>query len=208
MLEAAKYPDLFLCTGGILTNCASFSGKKTHQRHPSEDFILGTNINLNTIQSSVAKMKIQNQNASVSSTNQNSTDQLTVCDSDTSTGQVSKTDPEIQNKTCQDDKDLNVHQAEYRGQMDSSDSNQVKDVGDNTQPASTNKEQPLSNLPPSLADLQNPNTFSLEATPPSKRKITKSSFLNPSGQLAEKSDDPNDPLNSLDPLWTIKQDKA
>jgi hypothetical protein len=68
----------------------------------------------------------------------------------------------------------------------------------------------LQHLPPSLADLQNPNTFTLDAsTPPNKKKITKASFFNPSGGLQDSaSSESGDPLSSLDPLWTISKHQS
>ena len=62
-------------------------------------------------------------------------------------------------------------------------------------------------VPLSLADLQNPNMFTLDRTPPSKRKITKASFANPTGRMADVAKDTSDPLNMLDPLWTVKASK-
>lgn len=54
-----------MTSGGILTNKATFNdripgpGEKSHQRKPSEDFILGTTSSLSVIQSNVAKMSIK-----------------------------------------------------------------------------------------------------------------------------------------------------
>lgn len=63
----------------------------------------------------------------------------------------------------------------------------------------------LPNSTPSLVELQNPHTFEMgDATPPSKRKITKANFNNKAGSLAELTKDPTDPLGQLDPLWTMK----
>ena len=198
----------FQLVGGILTSSASFSGKKSHQRHPSEDFILGTNMNLNTIQSSVAKMKIHNQNSTATAASQNSVDQMAASDDSSTSGQEPKIDRD--NKTGQaEEPGTTRQQVEEDHQMAYGNSNEVKEPDGNSRAVSSkDKEKALSNLPPSLAELQNPNTFSLEVTPPSKRKITKSSFLNSGGQLTDKPDDPSDPLNSLDPFWTMKQDKA
>ncbi|XP_064646276.1 tyrosine-protein phosphatase non-receptor type 23-like [Lineus longissimus] len=67
----------------------------------------------------------------------------------------------------------------------------------------------VQSMPPSLADLQNPNTFTLDtSTPPNKKKITKASFFNPSSGLQDSmSSDSGDPFSSLDPLWTITNTK-
>ena len=62
----------------------------------------------------------------------------------------------------------------------------------------------VTNLPPSLADLQSPSTFKLDTTPPTKRKITKASFYSQDTSMQDNTNDPTDPLSQLDPLWTIK----
>lgn len=60
-------------------------------------------------------------------------------------------------------------------------------------------------IPTSLADLQNPKTFCMDVNPPTKRKITKASFLSQTGSIANSAtSDPNDPLSQLDPLWSLK----
>lgn len=38
---------------------------------------------------------------------------------------------------------------------------------------------------------------------PSRRKISKEDFINPSNSLGSSSIDPSDPLSSLDPLWSL-----
>ena len=57
--------------------------------------------------------------------------------------------------------------------------------------------------PLSLQDLQDPQTFQLDLTPPTKRKITKASFDSKQSGLAA-NEDPNDPFSQLDPMWTNK----
>ena len=65
----------------------------------------------------------------------------------------------------------------------------------------------LPNLPPSLAELQNPNTFKLDQSPPGRRKITKQNFSSKTTSIKDSQEvDPNDPLSTLDPLWTVKSD--
>lgn len=59
-------------------------------------------------------------------------------------------------------------------------------------------------LPCSLADLQDPKTFTLGAAT-GKKKITKASFTQSHSALADSPEDPSDPLSSLDPLWSIKK---
>ncbi|XP_061164355.1 tyrosine-protein phosphatase non-receptor type 23-like [Saccostrea echinata] len=56
----------------------------------------------------------------------------------------------------------------------------------------------------SLADLQNPHTFDL-GTSEGKKKITKANFQQKTSGLSGHSSDPSDPLNSLDPLWSLNK---
>ena len=70
--------------------------------------------------------------------------------------------------------------------------------------------QHKSTMPAALADLQNPNTFSmsLEGATHGKKRITKQSFNQKSGSLQDVSVDASDPLSQLDPLWTMKEKKG
>ena len=62
-----------------------------------------------------------------------------------------------------------------------------------------------STIPESLAKLQDPHTFQLgTSTPPSETRITKASFTNKTTNLADNLNKMDDPLSSLDPLWTMK----
>ncbi|KAL4217444.1 Tyrosine-protein phosphatase non-receptor type 23 [Mactra antiquata] len=54
----------------------------------------------------------------------------------------------------------------------------------------------------SLAELQDPSKFTLGTSEGSKRKITKADFTGEKKTVVEQ--DPNDPLSSLDPFWTVK----
>ncbi|XP_052812230.1 tyrosine-protein phosphatase non-receptor type 23-like isoform X2 [Mya arenaria] len=57
-------------------------------------------------------------------------------------------------------------------------------------------------LSSSLAELQDPTKFTIGTNEGSKKKIKKTDFTDPNRQPAER--DPNDPLSSLDPFWTVK----
>ena len=78
-----------------------------------------------------------------------------------------------------------------------------------TQPTSANAPgaAPTQNTPLSLSDLQNPQTFSLgTSTPPMKKKMSKSDFTQQGGGISKAGqDNKDDPLSSLDPLWSIKK---
>lgn len=60
-----------------------------------------------------------------------------------------------------------------------------------------------------VADLLDPATFTLDPSQgtPAKQKITRESFMNPPGSLAQTKPDPKDPLSQLDPLWSLKKGK-
>ncbi|XP_071112236.1 tyrosine-protein phosphatase non-receptor type 23-like [Haliotis cracherodii] len=62
-------------------------------------------------------------------------------------------------------------------------------------------------VPNSLVDLQNPSTFTLGTATPEKKKITKASFAGKPAGIKENLNRPDDPLSSLDPLWTIAKEK-
>ena len=63
----------------------------------------------------------------------------------------------------------------------------------------------LQKVSSSLADLQDPNTFTIGTSPKGKRKITKADFLSGETTLNKVDDDDgSDPLSTLDPLWSLK----
>lgn len=56
-----------------------------------------------------------------------------------------------------------------------------------------------------LSNLLDPSTFSLDSSSV-KRKICKEDFSSShKGSLQDQNLDVNDPLNCLDPLWTVKK---
>lgn len=57
-----------------------------------------------------------------------------------------------------------------------------------------------------LTDLENPDNFSLNNQ--QQKRITKKNFIYSKGTLNEPAkSNPGDPLNTLDPLWTLKSAK-
>ena len=60
------------------------------------------------------------------------------------------------------------------------------------------------NAPLSLADIQNPLTFKLDTTPPTKRKATKQDFFKQESGIGTVMTD-SDPFSQLDPLWSVKK---
>ena len=211
-----------ILAGGILTNRAHFGdklpskGEKTHQRKPSEDFIMGTTSNLSVIQSSVAKMHVkvdpdaEEQNVIANGDNSHSTSSVT------GTPVHSVTSSTNDEQSAQDvvmPSAERVETASPQSNRSRSGSNcsgvsqgSLPQVarGSSASPSPKHKGV-LSNLPPSLADLQNPNTFKLDQSPPGRRKVTKQNFINKTASIKDSQEvDPNDPLNTLDPLWTVK----
>ena len=71
--------------------------------------------------------------------------------------------------------------------------------------------QHQASVPPqtSLADLQDPEKFSLDMTDIGKpKKYSKAQFHNKNTGLQDNVNDPSDPLSMLDPLWTVKDKPA
>ena len=63
------------------------------------------------------------------------------------------------------------------------------------------KNSTFTNLPPTLASLSNPSTFTIGE---GEKKTTRANF-DKSGNIREQTPDPNDPFTNLDPLWTMKK---
>ena len=62
----------------------------------------------------------------------------------------------------------------------------------------------LQKVSSSLADLQDPSTFTIGTSPKGRRKITKADFTSGETTLDKTEDDGSDPLSTLDPLWSLK----
>jgi len=189
---------------GIHTSKATFGSKTPvlsgHGRMPSDDLVLGLP-NLSAIQSSVSKMSIRPQrqqtDAAASDTGSSELASKAECGSSDSVDGVSVLSV-----------DASATQAtEQSGSSSSvlSTSVMYAPVAASTAVESTSS---LPALPPSLADLQNPATFSIQPSPKHGRKITKASFFDPNrpalGETADASAGSADPLNKLDPLWSLK----
>lgn len=220
----------FILPGGILTTKASFGdklphpGDKTHSRNPSEDFVFGHS-NISSLQSSVAKLSThqhstQSQAATVDA-NASATTRSPASVSPPSVPEASEDPSPPQEKdadkaTTPTDVPLPTTngkevapeengscQSSLAMPIDASSEISASSSAANSRPGSAS----LNPVLLSLADLQNPSTFKMDPSQPTKKKITKASFLNPSRSLAEGSTDPSDPLSQLDPLWSLK-DKA
>lgn len=191
--------------GGVHTSKTTFGNKTptvgSHGRVPSDDLVLGLP-NLSAIQSSVSKMNVrpQRQQADPAASDGGSAEPAVRAEYNSSDNidgaSVSSTDASI------------IPGQEHSGlsSVSSSLTTCAPLAAESAQNASTSS---LSSLPPSLADLQNPATFSIQPSPKHGRKITKASFFDPSRpSLCEASSDGSessaDPLSRLDPLWTLK----
>jgi len=195
--------------GGIHTSKTTFGNKTPtvggHGRVPSDDLVLGLP-NLTAIQSSVSKMNVRPQRQQP----------------DSAASDVSGSEPAVRAESSSSNNvegasvfpvDGSVMPGHDHSGLSSpasststtgapSDATSAQDVSDIATTSS------LSSLPPSLADLQNPATFSIQPSPKHGRKITKASFFDPSrpslGETTNGSEGSADPLSRLDPLWTLK----
>ncbi|XP_036357587.1 tyrosine-protein phosphatase non-receptor type 23 isoform X2 [Octopus sinensis] len=193
---------------GILTNKASFGdklpnpGDKTHQRKPSEDL---TKINVSSAQTETSK------DSKVTSSKSEETN--SEVDSGKVVDSTSSNLPDLVQQQC----NLNTSDATGEAQVESrsrsgsgSSSKSIGTAGGSSGTTSmSNSPQHIGSsqqkdIPLSLAQLQNPNTFTLELTA-GRKKITKSSFTNKTTSITDSMNDPDDPLSSLDPLWSIKK---
>lgn len=189
-------------TDGVHTSKATFGNKTPslsgHGRMPSDDLVLGLP-NLSAIQSSVSKMNVRPQ--------RQQSDAAAAAASDAGSSEsASKAEGSLSDST--DGASVSSFDAattpatEQTGFLSTSATYAAPDSA----AASTCS---LPSLPPSLADLQNPATFSIQPSPKHGRKITKASFFDPSrpalGETTtDQSQDTADPLDKLDPLWSLK----
>jgi len=186
--------------GGVHTSKTTFGNKTPtmgHGRVPSDDLVLGLP-NLSAIQSSVSKMNIrpprQQTDTAASDTASSESAVKTECSSSDSIDGAS---------------DVAVMPMSEHSSL-SSPALSTLTVGPPLAAELIQNESTSSipGLPPSLADLQNPATFSIQPSPKHGRKITKASFFDPSrpalGEAAGESEDSIDPLSKLDPLWSLK----
>jgi len=187
--------------GGIHTSKPMFGCKTPtmsggHGRVPSDDLVLGLP-NLSAIQSSVSRMNVrpQRQQPDADATGTESATKTDCSSSDSVDGvSVSSVDASV------------APGSEHSGLSSpvlSTSASAAESAPDTSSVASS-----LSNLPPSLADLQNPATFSIQPSPKHGRKITRASFFDSSrpalGEPADESEGCGDPLSRLDPLWSLK----
>ncbi len=206
-------------SGGILTNRAHFGdklpskGEKTHQRKPSEDFIMGTTSSLSVIQSSVDKMHVKQDvnaveqngfadNAHAQSGHAAAGGDATVASAAEAMAAAMLSSPEVFSAEPSE-----ATETDDRSRSGSSASGVSRGSSQGSARPSPQHTGNLPNLPPSLADLQNPNTFKLDQKPtgPAKRKVTKQSFIEKTSSIQDSHENnPDDPLSSLDPLWTVK----
>ncbi len=219
--------------GGILTNRAQFGdklptkGDKGHRRNPSEDFIMGTSSNLSFIQSSVNKMHVKSNESVVTngdgtpnvmtSSSEGTQESMMSSQSDGSMpaeqndgAQVVMTssDAAVENNQSGAPLEGSVSSPQLNRSRSGSNSSVVSQgskvsLQGSTSPSPQHKGV-ISNIPKSLADLQNPNTFQIGQSPPTTRKVTKQNFTNKTTSIKDSLNDPNDPLSNLDPLWSVK----
>ena len=208
------YKVSYFLLGGVLTNRATFGSKlpshhdKEHHRKPSDDFILGSGISFSVIQSSVAKLGSSSTSVvsgqhnfdsieNASNALQQNMQSLSMSQSTLSSHQTDDSDafslPD-DHQSCASlgaDSESNLNNNNSNIALLEQQSNSMK----------TNVQ-----IPPSLANLQNPQTFEMDCgDSPNKKRISKASFMRKEGGgLLEATNKPDDPLSNLDPLWTLK----
>lgn len=230
LLFVSLFSNLDFCpTGGILTNKASFGDKlpnrggKTHQRKPSEDLILST------VQNQLSKDSKGNTNTNNEANDTISkVDNLNNTDGNSAPPDVSLVNsslPDLVQQQChishsdtETGTDFDVHsEGPTQTRSRSGSGSSAKSLGTSGGGSGTGSvssspqhtggnrvQSQTKNVPLSLAQLQNPSTFTLEPTT-GRKKITKSSFTNKTSSITDSMNDPGDPLSSLDPLWSINK---
>ncbi|CAH1788589.1 unnamed protein product [Owenia fusiformis] len=203
------YGQDLLMKRGILTSRVSFGdklpspGEKPH-RLPSEDFILGTG-NLTAIQSSISEMF----KTSSSSPPPPHTSTAEIHDTQREDNRTANGAPEQPVNIEPVAKNVDTHKHEEQvapiNGDDIQDSVGQNNPNDITTESDTQKPTEITNT--ALTDLQNPEKFTLEPSPSSKRKITKANFNTHSGCLESSQVDPADPLSQLDAMWSVKGKK-
>jgi len=190
--------------GGVHTSKTTFGSKTPtgHGRVPSDDLVLGLP-NLSAIQSSVSKMNVRPQ--------RQQTDSAAASDaggSETAVKAEYNSSDSVDGASTSSVDASVLQMSEHSGLSSPASSTSTAYpplAAESVQNESTSS---LPGLPPSLADLQNPATFSIQPSPKHGRKITKASFFDPSRPaLGETTDEPDgsaDPLSKLDPLWSLK----
>uniref|UniRef100_A0A131XBV6 Putative tyrosine protein phosphatase non-receptor type n=1 Tax=Hyalomma excavatum TaxID=257692 RepID=A0A131XBV6_9ACAR len=191
---------------GILTSTPSFgakahTGTPSHVRHPSEDFMLRSGAT-----SQRASIVPDAPAATVTSTSlADASEQGTSTQQDT-VAQPMEVEAEPQPSTST---------ASEGGSEISGDLSFMPEVIDEQSclaalstlviPSAESKDSGLT----TVVDLLDPATFTLDPGhgTPAKQKITRESFMNPQGTLAQSKPDPTDPLSQLDPLWSLKKGK-
>lgn len=189
--------------GGILVSTPSFgtkahTGTPSHVRHPSEDFMLRSN-------SSSSRSAVASETPAVVPS---------TAPVDTPTQPAVPAEPTPQPEAAEQSP-MAVDEPAPEGPKEEGEE-VSSDVTENTkgkeqQPDSavaveaTTKEGGVA----AVADLLDPATFTLDPSQgtPAKQKITRESFMNPPGSLAQTKPDPKDPLSQLDPLWSLKKGK-
>lgn len=188
---------------GILVSTPSFgtkahTGTPSHVRHPSEDFMLRSN-------SSSSRSAVASETPAVVPS---------TAPVDTPTQPAVPAEPTPQPEAAEQSP-MAVDEPAPEGPKEEGEE-VSSDVTENTkgkeqQPDSavaveaTTKEGGVA----AVADLLDPATFTLDPSQgtPAKQKITRESFMNPPGSLAQTKPDPKDPLSQLDPLWSLKKGK-
>ncbi|KAH7982186.1 hypothetical protein HPB52_003378 [Rhipicephalus sanguineus] len=192
---------------GILTSTPSFgakahTGTPSHVRHPSEDFML-------RLGASSQRASIVPDTPAVTATTSTSLAGAT------EPGTSNRQDAVVQPMAVEAETEPSTSTAPEGGRESGSDISFMPEIIDEQAsaaavsalviPATESKDSGLA----TVVDLLDPATFTLDPGhgTPAKQKITRESFMNPQGTLAQSKPDPMDPLSQLDPLWSLKKGK-
>lgn len=191
---------------GILTSTPSFgtkahTGTPSHVRHPSEDFMLRSG---STGQRASTATEAPAAVTAAPTTVSDTSEPVTSTEPETTELPVSvPTEAEL---SCEAPPEIGSDQAanQITSEITDEPPSTVSAV-DVAAPVPEGKDSGMT----AVADLLDPATFTLDPGhgTPAKQKITRESFMNAQGTLAQSKPDPKDPLSQLDPLWSLKKGK-
>ncbi|KAK3591678.1 hypothetical protein CHS0354_040598 [Potamilus streckersoni] len=220
------YAQDLLGKQGIFVHKASFGdkipgpGEKPGLWTPTDDIVMGS-VSLHTLQAKIANLGITSTTESSKTLEEKCSSQDDLVNIKSENNELEKTFPQLPDvvqspKHVQEKCAISNSNQDNKSGMDMlSDIGSSKGhsrTGSNTSVSSTGSQPqdwaPLqvsdicqTTVSKTLADLQNPSTFTLGTSEPGKKKITKASFYSSKSSLGESN--PTDPLSSLDPLWSL-----
>uniref|UniRef100_A0A672MRW0 Protein tyrosine phosphatase, non-receptor type 23, a n=1 Tax=Sinocyclocheilus grahami TaxID=75366 RepID=A0A672MRW0_SINGR len=198
-----KHTEQVLQRHGIITSpCTRTPNSialKSYSRQESQDIVLGGDMPISSIQATVAKLSIRP--PSVDHEQEPGQDQMPSVSEAASTAEPDSTDMSLQPS-----QDL-LYEAigEGNGFTGSTPASPVSNHHPSTEAAPHAPSPPPSSSLDLLASLT-PEAFTLDSAHRGKQRISKQSFLQPQeGKGLQGPPEGDDPLSSLDPLWTLNK---